>query len=233
MTFWSPNKRVPSTVLQVCTILQRVILLYVNYLSFASVFFYGRGFCSSRETTFLYSSAFPKVCLSIFSSPRQDEAFSAGILTVGGVLAGPGGYVTIINATPYNFQLTYSHEYEMDCKPVSTISSGTSHEQYHEFWRRSHVGSAAEATYSLSWYPNPASFTVQAREDKDNESKSNTTTPLPPSTTPKTLSSTLAMSATAPYYSCSPATVSPNRLPQPTNLSCGCKPLSRPLAVKL
>jgi hypothetical protein len=55
----------------------------------------------------------------------------------------------------------------MDWRPVTTISSSTSHEQYYEFRRRSHGDGAAEAAYNLVGYPNPASFTVQAREDKD------------------------------------------------------------------
>jgi hypothetical protein len=98
----------------VCTILQRAILLDVNYLSFASVFFMVGVFAlQGKQLSFIRQPS--QRFTYLFSHPPDKmhfrKAFFAGILIVGGVLAGPGGYVTIINATPYNFQLTYSHEH--------------------------------------------------------------------------------------------------------------------------
>jgi hypothetical protein len=74
------------------------------------------GFALQGTTNFPLFVSLPKG-LPIYFLILPDKmpfrkAFFAGILIVGGVLAGPGSYITIINATPYDFQLTYSHEYE-------------------------------------------------------------------------------------------------------------------------
>jgi hypothetical protein len=83
------------------------------------------------------------------------------------VAAGPGGYVTLINGSPFDWKLTYSHAYQMDWKPAEIIRAGESHEQYLEYWY--HWGDngddAAEATYELVGSPVPASFQLQARQD--------------------------------------------------------------------
>ncbi|KAN0108175.1 PLC-like phosphodiesterase [Hyaloscypha variabilis] len=82
------------------------------------------------------------------------------------VAAGPGGYVTLINGSPYDWKLTYSHSYQMDWKPAAVIPAGRSHQQYLEFWY--HWGdngdSAAEATYELVGSPEKATFQLQARQ---------------------------------------------------------------------
>ncbi|PMD27267.1 PLC-like phosphodiesterase [Hyaloscypha hepaticicola] len=77
------------------------------------------------------------------------------------VEAGTGGYVTLINASPYDWNLTYSHSYQMDFKPAQLIPAGTSHEQYVEFYYNK--DDAAEATYELVGSSEPASFQLQAR----------------------------------------------------------------------
>ncbi|KAF4625880.1 hypothetical protein G7Y89_g12282 [Cudoniella acicularis] len=81
--------------------------------------------------------------------------------------AGPGGYVSLINGTPYNWTLVYSHSYQMDWKPADIIPAGSSHQQYFEYWY--HHGNsgdcAAEATYVLENSPTPARFTLQARQN--------------------------------------------------------------------
>src|ERR1700712_3210328 len=81
------------------------------------------------------------------------------------VAAGPGGYVNLINASPYDWKLTYSHSYQMDWQPAALIPAGTNHEQYLEWWY--HHGNngdcAAEATYELVGSPGTA-FQLQARQ---------------------------------------------------------------------
>jgi len=82
------------------------------------------------------------------------------------VAAGPGGYVTLINATPHDWALTYSHAYQIEWNPPKIIPAGTSHQQYVEFWN--HWGGngdcGAEASYRLVGSPQKASFQLQARQ---------------------------------------------------------------------
>ncbi len=82
------------------------------------------------------------------------------------VLAGPGGYVALTNGSPYDWKLTYSHSYHMNWKPVSIVPAGTSIEQYAEYWYQwgDNGDCGAEATYVLLGSPQPASFTLQARQ---------------------------------------------------------------------
>jgi hypothetical protein len=82
------------------------------------------------------------------------------------VVVGPGGYVTLINGSPYDWKLTYSHEYQMDWKPAPIISTGTSIEQYFEYWYDwgDNGDCGAETTYELVGSPVPASFQLQARQ---------------------------------------------------------------------
>lgn len=77
------------------------------------------------------------------------------------VSAGPGGWITLINSTPYEWRLTYTHQYQMRWDSATVVSSGTSKEFYYEFKRNGDDG--AEATYRLVGHPTGASFTVQAR----------------------------------------------------------------------
>ncbi|KUJ12043.1 PLC-like phosphodiesterase [Mollisia scopiformis] len=80
------------------------------------------------------------------------------------VLAGPGGYLQLVNLSPYNWQLTYQHSYHMDWIPGDLIPAGGRHEQYVEWWY--HWGDngdcGAEATYQL--VGTDLSFTIQARQ---------------------------------------------------------------------
>jgi hypothetical protein len=120
--------------------------------------------------------------LALHSHPNLVQQFrdfqfldnSAGIMHIGEAIltlflstlisfveAGTGGYVTLINASPYDWKLTYSHSYQMDFKPAQLIPAGTSHEQYVEFYYNR--DDAAEATYELIGSPEPASFQLQAR----------------------------------------------------------------------
>lgn len=85
------------------------------------------------------------------------------------VRAGPGGYLALINGTPYNWNLTYSHSYQLDWKPPAVIAAGTSFQNYVEYWY--HWGEngdcAGEATYALVDANNekmPLAFTVHARQ---------------------------------------------------------------------
>ncbi|KAE9377813.1 PLC-like phosphodiesterase [Stipitochalara longipes BDJ] len=82
------------------------------------------------------------------------------------VAAGPGGYVTLINGSPYDWKLTYSHSYQMDWKPVAVIPAGASHQQYLEYWYQwgEKGDCAAEATYELVGSPEKAMFQLQARQ---------------------------------------------------------------------
>jgi hypothetical protein len=94
-------------------------------------------------------------------------AFLTALLTRGHlVAAGPGGYVTLINGSPYDWKLTFSHEHQMDWKPAPIISTGTSIEQYFEYWYDwgDNGDCGAEATYELVGSPVPASFQLQARQ---------------------------------------------------------------------
>jgi hypothetical protein len=90
------------------------------------------------------------------------------VLLTGGhpVAAGPGGYVALINGSPYDWKLVYSHEYQMDWKPAPIIPAGTSKEQYFEYWHDwgNNGDCGAEATYELVGSPMPASFQLQARQ---------------------------------------------------------------------
>ena len=83
------------------------------------------------------------------------------------VLASPGGYVELANLTPYDWKLKYTHSYHMDWKFPLTISAGTTQEQYIEWWydHGPNGDCGAEATYELVGSPEPASFTVQARQN--------------------------------------------------------------------
>jgi hypothetical protein len=78
------------------------------------------------------------------------------------VLGGPSGYLSVINATPYNLSLTYTHSYQMDWKLRDIIVSGSSINQYIKY--RKNQYDAAEATYTLVGAPEPMSFTIQARK---------------------------------------------------------------------
>ncbi|KAH6674529.1 hypothetical protein B0J14DRAFT_590175 [Halenospora varia] len=81
--------------------------------------------------------------------------------------AGPGGSVALINATPYDWKLVNSHQYQMDWRPAETIPAGTSHMQYFEYWYQhgDNGDCAAEATYAIENGPTPAQFIVQARQN--------------------------------------------------------------------
>ncbi|KAH7407665.1 hypothetical protein BKA64DRAFT_775714 [Cadophora sp. MPI-SDFR-AT-0126] len=83
------------------------------------------------------------------------------------VLAGPGGFVELANLTPYDWKLNYTHSYHMDWKFPLTIPAGTTQERYIEWWydHGPNGDCGAEATYELVGSPNPASFTVQARQN--------------------------------------------------------------------
>lgn len=40
------------------------------------------------------------------------------------VLAGPGGFVSLINATPFDWVLVNQHEYQMEWQPKQIIHAG-------------------------------------------------------------------------------------------------------------
>jgi hypothetical protein len=84
------------------------------------------------------------------------------------VTAGPGGFVTLINASPYDWKLIYSHSYQMEWQPAKLIPAGTSHEQYLEYWYNhgDNGDDAAEATYELVGSHVPSSFQLQARQSR-------------------------------------------------------------------
>jgi hypothetical protein len=90
------------------------------------------------------------------------------VLLAGGhpVAAGPGGYVTLINGSPYDWKLVCSHENQMHWKPAPIIPAGTSKEQYFEYWHDwgNNRDCGAEVTYELVGSPMPASFQLQARQ---------------------------------------------------------------------
>ncbi|KAK0116871.1 hypothetical protein ONS96_012718 [Cadophora gregata f. sp. sojae] len=96
------------------------------------------------------------------------RAFLCLLSSASVVLAGPGGYVELANLTPYDWKLTYTHSYHMDWKFPLTIPAGTTKEQYIEWWydHGPNGDCGAEATYELVDSPEPASFTVQARQNK-------------------------------------------------------------------
>jgi hypothetical protein len=88
------------------------------------------------------------------------------LIFVQAVLAGgSSGSVTLINATPYDWELSSSHSYQVDWNWPKTIPAGTSHEQYVKF-NKDHHDDGAEAYYSLVKSPTPASFAVKARPPK-------------------------------------------------------------------
>jgi hypothetical protein len=93
-------------------------------------------------------------------------AFLTILATARFALAGPGGYLTFTNGSPYEWKLLKQHSYQMDWNPPFSIRAGANIEQYLEFWY--HWGDngdcAAEATYTLVGSPAPASFVVQARQ---------------------------------------------------------------------
>lgn len=82
------------------------------------------------------------------------------------VLAGPGGDLNYINASPYNWKLKHSHSYQISWTPPEVIAVGSSVKQYIEYDQKRDTGdSAAEATYELEGSPGPAQFTIMARQD--------------------------------------------------------------------
>ena len=88
--------------------------------------------------------------------------FAAGQLA----LAGPGGFLSFTNGSPFEWQLVSQHSYQMDWSPPSIVPSGSNVEQYLEWWYDwgPNGDCGAEATYTLVGSPIPASFTVQARQ---------------------------------------------------------------------
>lgn len=40
------------------------------------------------------------------------------------VLAGPGGFLTLINATPFDWKLTYKHSYQTTWEPADIVAAG-------------------------------------------------------------------------------------------------------------
>ncbi|KAG0652410.1 hypothetical protein D0Z07_1003 [Hyphodiscus hymeniophilus] len=72
------------------------------------------------------------------------------------------GYVTLINATPYDWKLTDSHSYQVEWSFPKEVKAGTAHEQYIKF-KKNHRDDTAEAFYSLENSPSPASFIIKAR----------------------------------------------------------------------
>ena len=75
------------------------------------------------------------------------------------------GYVTLINATPYDWKLISNHFYQVEWDFPGVIKAGTSQEQYVKF-KKDHHDDGAEAVYSLEKSPSPASFIVKARAPK-------------------------------------------------------------------
>ncbi|CAG8952238.1 hypothetical protein HYFRA_00000978 [Hymenoscyphus fraxineus] len=49
------------------------------------------------------------------------------------VMAGPGGYVSLVNASPYDWVLLYKHEYQMDWQPKDVIPAGKTLEYTSDF----------------------------------------------------------------------------------------------------
>lgn len=81
------------------------------------------------------------------------------------VFAGPGGDVNLVNFTPYDWNLTYSHSYQMTWQPPAIIPAGANYKQYVEYSKWPDDGDcAAEAIYELVGSPVAASFTMQARQ---------------------------------------------------------------------
>ena len=75
------------------------------------------------------------------------------------------GYVTLINATPYDWKLTASHSYQLEWSFPKVIPAGTVHEQYIKF-KKDHHDDGAEAHYALVNSPSQASFVIKARPPK-------------------------------------------------------------------
>lgn len=95
------------------------------------------------------------------------QILGAGLSLVQAALANNprAGYVTLINATPYDWKLSYSHSYQMDWNFPVAVKAGTSHEQYIKF-KKDNKDDGAEAFYYLENSPSPASFIVKARPPK-------------------------------------------------------------------
>jgi hypothetical protein len=82
-----------------------------------------------------------------------------------GVQAGPGGDLSLVNFTPYDWRLNYSHAYQIKWKPPNLISAGSNYKLYIEYTDSRDDGDCgADATFELVGSPVPASFTVQARQ---------------------------------------------------------------------
>jgi hypothetical protein len=75
------------------------------------------------------------------------------------------GYVTLINATPYDWKLSGSHSYQVEWNFPKIVKAGTSYEQYIKF-NKDHHDDGAEAFYYLENSPSPASFIIMARPPK-------------------------------------------------------------------
>ncbi|KAF9459494.1 PLC-like phosphodiesterase [Collybia nuda] len=77
---------------------------------------------------------------------------------------GQGGYINLINGSPYAWQQTYKHSYQMNAWGFpSTVASGKVQTVYVE-WDEAHTtkDDAGEVTYTIS-NPTSSSFQIQAR----------------------------------------------------------------------
>jgi len=80
---------------------------------------------------------------------------------------GQGGYITLVNGTPYNWVCTYNHSYQMNSWKFPDIASGKTAHVYVEWDQgifKTVSDDSGDATYSLQG--TPYSFSIQARANK-------------------------------------------------------------------
>ena len=100
-----------------------------------------------------------------FSNTLLHLYISCIFLAQAGLAKPISGFVTLINATPFDWELTSSHAYQLDWNFPSIVKAGTFYEQFIKF-KKDHHDDGAEAYYTLVNSPSPVSFIVKARPPK-------------------------------------------------------------------
>ncbi|KAF2203413.1 PLC-like phosphodiesterase [Delitschia confertaspora ATCC 74209] len=79
---------------------------------------------------------------------------------------GYGGYMTLLNGSPYDWTLSSQHAYQMDSWNWPTVAAGTAAKVYVEYGTKGHTSDdAGEAYYKISSTSN--TFSIQAKKPSD------------------------------------------------------------------
>lgn len=100
----------------------------------------------------------------------SNQIKAIAVLAVANITAAVGkrGWITLVNSTPYKWQLVTTHRYQMrQWQPLQSVDAGVTQEFYYEYSTKTNEDDAAEASYAIEGHPRNASFTIQARTRRE------------------------------------------------------------------